>query len=95
LYAVYGIYYGMVEGTARAFVADLVLPEQRGTAYGYYNTAVGLVVLPGNLLAGILWQGVDGWNGFGPSAPFLTGAALAFVALILFQFWSPLRKDQA
>lgn len=46
LMAVYGVYYGMVEGVGKAFVADLVPQESRGTAYGLYNAAVGLAALP-------------------------------------------------
>jgi MFS family permease len=89
LYAVYGLYYGLVEGSVKALVADLVPSEQRGTAYGFYNTAVGIVALPASLLAGILWQGIGGWTGFGPSAPFLAGAGLALLAVILFVGWYP------
>ena len=87
LYALYGIYYGAVEGTAKAFVADIVLPEQRGTAYGIYNAAVGISVFPASLIAGLLWQGVGAWSGFGPRAPFLFGAALALLATLLFVAW--------
>jgi MFS family permease len=89
LYALYGVYYGTVEGTAKAFIADLVPSEQRGTAYGVYNAAIGFAALPASLLAGVLWQGVGGWAGFGPSAPFLAGAILALVAMGLFAVWSP------
>ncbi|MBZ0277968.1 MAG: MFS transporter [Anaerolineae bacterium] len=81
IYAFYGLYYAAVEGTAKALVADLIPSEQRGTAYGYYNAVVGLMALPASLLAGILWQGIGDWKGFGPSAPFLAGAVLAFVAV--------------
>lgn len=80
IYGVYGLYYAAVEGTAKALVADLIPAEQRGAAYGYYNAIVGLMALPGSLLAGILWQGLGGWSGFGPSAPFLAGALLALTA---------------
>jgi MFS family permease len=83
LYGLYGLYYAAVEGTAKAYVADLVLPEQRGSAYGYFNATVGLMALPASLLAGILWQGVGTWAGFGASAPFIAGAALALLAAIL------------
>jgi MFS family permease len=89
LYAIYGVYYGMVEGTAKALVADLVAPEQRGTGYGVYNAVVGLMALPASLIAGMLWQGVGGWDGFGPSAPFLFGAALALTAAGLMWWWLP------
>ena len=89
LYGLYGVYYAAVEGTAKAYVADLVPPEARGTAYGVYAAAVGGAALPASLIAGILWQGVGGWSGFGPSAPFLFGAALAGVACLLFARWVP------
>jgi MFS family permease len=93
LYGLYGVYYAAVEGTARAYVADLVPAAQRGTAYGVYNAAVGIAVLPASLFAGILWQGVGSWHGFGPSAPFLAGAALALIAAILFAVWVPSRMS--
>jgi MFS family permease len=80
LYALYGVYYGMTEGTAKALVADLVTPEQRGTAYGVYSAAVGIMALPASVVAGVLWQGALGWEGFGPSAPFLFGAIMALSA---------------
>ncbi|MBE2198556.1 MAG: MFS transporter [Anaerolinea sp.] len=87
LYALYGVYYAAVEGTAKAFVADLVVPEQRGTAFGLYNAAVGIAILPASLIAGVLWQGIGRWHGFGPAAPFLWGALLAGTAVILFNTW--------
>lgn len=95
LYALYGLYYGVFEGTARALVADLVPPEARGTAYGLYNAAVGLVALPASVLAGVLWHGLGGWEGFGPGAPFLVGAALAFAASGLFIRWGSAIKTSS
>jgi MFS family permease len=83
LMAAYGIYYGMTEGVAKAFVADLVSLEQRGTAYGLYNAAIGLMAFPASLIAGILWQGFGRWSGFGAGAPFLFGAVLALAASAL------------
>ncbi|GAI50870.1 unnamed protein product, partial [marine sediment metagenome] len=76
LFAGYGIYYGMVEGVARAFVADLVTEDRRGTAYGLYHGVVGLTLLPASLLAGWLWQAIS------PAAPFFLGSGLAFVAML-------------
>jgi MFS family permease len=87
LYAMYGVYYGAVEGTAKAYVADLVSPHQRGTAYGVFNAAVGLTAFPASLIAGLLWQGVGPWAGFGASAPFFFGAGLALLAVVLFLVW--------
>jgi len=93
-YAVYGVYYGMVEGTAKALVADVVTPAQRGTAYGVYNAAVGLTAFPASFIAGLLWQGIGPWGGFGASAPFLFGAALAILAAGLMAFWLPRLKRE-
>ncbi|MBN2085324.1 MAG: MFS transporter [Anaerolineales bacterium] len=89
LYALYGLYYAMVEGTARAYVADLSAPEHRGTAYGIYNAAVGIVAFPASLIAGILWEGVSSWQGYGASAPFYFGSMMAIVAVLLTLFWLP------
>jgi len=70
-------------------VADLVMPELRGTAYGVYNAVLGIIELPASLIAGILWQGVGPWSGFGPSAPFLFGGGLAVLAAIAMAIWVP------
>jgi MFS family permease len=77
LFLVYGLYFGLVEGSEKALVADLVRPEQRGTAYGLYNLAFGVTVLPASLLLGALWD----WRG-APTA-FLTSAAIGVTAALL------------
>ncbi|HEY9121587.1 MAG TPA: MFS transporter [Brevefilum sp.] len=89
LYIAYGVYYGLAYGTAKAMVADLVSPELHGTAYGTYNAVLGIIDFPASLLAGLLWQGAGAWAGFGPSAPFFFGSGLAFLAALMFLFWSP------
>ena len=83
LYLMYGCYHGLVAGAAKALVADLVPAAQRGTAYGGHSAAIGLATLPASLLAGVLWEGLFGWQGFGPAAPFVFGAAMAAVAAVL------------
>ncbi len=81
LFAIYGIYMGMTDGVIRAYVADLVPSQSRGTAYGIYYTAVGITLLPASIIAGILWQRV------GPSAPFYFGFALSLAAAFLLIIW--------
>ena len=83
LYLMYGCYHGLVAGAAKALVADLVPVARRGTAYGGYAAAIGLATLPASLLAGVLWEGLFSWKGFGPSAPFVFGAVMAAVAAVL------------
>ena len=80
LFSLYGVYYALAEGTARALVADLVPEARRGTAYGLYHAGIGLAALPASLIAGVLWQGLGEWPGFGPAAPFYFGAGMALVA---------------
>jgi MFS family permease len=87
LYVVYGLYYGMAFGTANALVADLVPENLRGTAYGTYNAVIGVLAFPASLIAGLLWQGLGAWKGFGPSAPFFFGGSLALIAALLMIFW--------
>jgi MFS family permease len=89
LYAAYGLYYGLAYGSANALVADLVPENMRGTAYGTYNAVIGLLAFPSSFIAGILWQGIGGWNGLGPSAPFFFGGGLALIATLLMVFWMP------
>ncbi len=89
LYAVYGLYYGMAYGSANALVADLVPEHLRGTAYGTYNAVIGLLAFPASFIAGVLWQGLGKWAGFGPSAPFLFGGLMALIAAILMIVWMP------
>ena len=74
LFAVYGLYQGLTDGTSRALVVDLVSPELRGTALGVYAMVTGLAALPASVIAGLLWQRVS------PAAPFLYGAAMAALA---------------
>lgn len=89
LFTLYGLYYGLAEGAGKALVADIVQPAQRGAAYGLYNAAIGLAAFPASLFAGLLWQGVAGWAGLGPSAPFLFGAGMALLAVALLLLWFP------
>jgi MFS family permease len=84
LFLVYGIYFGLVEGAEKALVADLVRPEQRGTAYGLYNLAFGVTVFPASFLMGMIWD----WKG--PTVAFLVSAVMgATAAMLLLIFVRP------
>jgi MFS family permease len=89
LYITYGLYFGLAFGTANAMVADLVPENMRGTAYGTYHAVIGLMAFPSSFIAGILWQGIGNWSGFGPSMPFFFGGTMALIAAILMAFWMP------
>lgn len=77
LFLIYGIYFGLAEGAEKALVADLVRPEQRGTAYGLYNLAFGITVFPASLLMGMIWD----WKG--PTLAFLISASMGGMAAVL------------
>jgi MFS family permease len=77
LFLVYGIYFGLAEGAEKALVADLVRPEQRGTAYGLYNLAFSITVLPASLLMGALW------DLHGAPVAFITSAVIGASAALL------------
>ena len=76
LFAVYGLFFGLTEGSERALVADMVSLERRGTAFGWYNLAIGLGALPASLLFGFVWDRAGA-----PSA-FIMGASLALGAAV-------------
>ena len=86
---VYGIYYGCVEGTERALVADFAHPAERGTAFGIYNAVSGIGALVSSVVFGLIW------NAFGAPAAFASGAALALIAAILLFVLVPAPADNS
>jgi MFS family permease len=76
LFAIYGVVFGLTEGTEKAFVADLVPAERRGTAFGWYHGLVGLAALPASVVFGAVW---DAWSS---ATAFMMGAGLAVAAAL-------------
>ncbi|NCU92140.1 MAG: MFS transporter [Synechococcaceae bacterium WB7_1B_046] len=77
LFAAYGLFLSATEGVEKALVADLALPSERGTAFGWFNLVTGLSLLPASLIFGGLMQG------YGASAAFAVAAAFALAAAVL------------
>lgn len=71
----YGLYYGLTEGPERALLAELAPPQIQSTFFGYYYSLIGLALLPASLFFGYLWK----TGGF--KLAYLTGSAIAFVAV--------------
>jgi MFS family permease len=84
LFAVYGVFYGMTEGTEKAMVVDMVPSQRKGTALGWYNLAIGIGALPASLMFGAVWDRA------GAPAAFALGAALAFIASVGIMFVRPI-----
>ena len=77
LFLAYGVFFGLTEGPEKALVTKLTPSSLRGTAFGFYNAALGLGVLAASLWFGAIWVWVS------PAAAFLTGATLALIAAAL------------
>lgn len=77
LFAIYGFFFGLTESAEKAFVADLVRSEIRGSAYGAYNFAIGVGALPSSVIMGLLWQK------FGVIIAFSFGAVMALISAFL------------
>lgn len=77
VFCLYGVHFALVEGAAKALVADLVPPESRGRAFGLYHAVVGLGALPASVIFGGIWQA------WGADYALLFGAVLALVAAVL------------
>lgn len=78
LFAVYGCYSAFTEGVGRAIIADLVDEKSRATAYGVYNAATGLALLPASIIFGILWE----W--YGSRSAFYYGSIMGIAAFFIF-----------
>jgi MFS family permease len=76
-FLIYGTYFGLTEGSEKAFVADVAPASRRGTAFGWYNAALGAGALLASVLFGVLY------DRFGHATAFTTGAALAGAAAVL------------
>jgi MFS family permease len=89
LFAVYGIFYGMTEGTEKALVADIVPVQRRGSAFGWYNLAIGLGALPASLIFGRIWDTA------GAPTAFVFGASLALIAAVFMTIVAPSTRRSA
>ena len=79
-FVIYGIFYAMIDGIQRAFIVDLAPKHLKATALGAFHTSIGLVALPGGLIAGLLWDIIC------PEATFVYGFALSIISMGLFIF---------
>ena len=86
---IYGIYYGCVEGTERALVADFARASARGAAFGIYNAVAGIGALVSSVAFGLIW------NVYGAPVAFASGAALAIVAAVLLFVLVPAPTDNS
>ncbi|MCB5412284.1 MFS transporter [Pseudogemmobacter sp. CC-YST710] len=73
----WGLHMGFSQGLLGAMIAGATPAHLRGSAFGSFNLITGLVVLAGNTAAGFLW------HSFGSHVPFVAGAVLSLVAMMV------------
>ncbi|MBU6310872.1 MFS transporter [Patescibacteria group bacterium] len=73
-----GLFSACADGAQRAHIAHLVPENQRGTAYGYFNVAVGFGALVAGVVGGYLWEFVGSHVALG------AGVATVFIGLSVF-----------
>jgi MFS family permease len=78
LFGLYGLFMGLTEGIQKAFLATIIPQDFKATAFGVYNTVVGLAMFPASLIGGWLWDHIS------PSATFYFGSVTAFLSAFIF-----------
>ena len=77
LFIAYSATLAVTEPAERSLIGDHADERERGTAFGLYHLTGGLLVLPGAVIFGALWQA------FGSGLAFATAAAVTGVAAIV------------
>ena len=81
LFMAYSATLAVTEPAERSVIGDHAAPEERGTAFGLYHLASGLLVLPGAVIFGLIWQRFGSTSAFAVSAVVTAAAALLMISL--------------
>ena len=87
LFLMYAAFYALTEPAEKTLVANLVPPERRGLAFGWFNFAIGIATLPASVLFGFLYDRGGVLVAFG------TGAGLSLAASVLLLWTTRARQD--
>ncbi len=77
-FALFGLFYALTEGSGRAFIADLVPEESRGTAYAIFQAVTGVALIIGGYGIGRIWDTISLGTAFGTAA---IGSAIGAIVL--------------
>ena len=61
-------------------------PESRATAYGVFNTGIGLALIPASVLFGVIWEQV------GSNWAFFVSAAFSLLGFVIFTVGLALKR---
>jgi MFS family permease len=89
LFGFYGLFMGLTEGIQKAFLSTIIPQDFKATAFGVFNTVVGLAMLPASLIGGWLWDHVS------PSATFYFGSITAALSAVLFIVFIAIIKKES
>lgn len=78
LFPVYGVFMALTDGVGKAYISKLVPHEVSASAFGIYQTLMGVATLLASSIAGLLWTVL------GPRTPFYFGATMAILAELVF-----------
>ena len=85
----WGLHMGLTQGLLATLVAATAPANLRGTAFGVFNLATGVLLLLASIVAGLLWTYLA------PSVTFLAGAAFTAIAMAGLLLVSPDRQSAA
>ncbi len=80
LFVLYGVVMAVTDSGQRAVVSDLAGSSGKGTAFGFYYFATGIMAVAGGLIAGFLWDAHY-------TAMFAFISAFSFVSVIMLLFF--------
>ena len=85
-----GLGFGLINPAYSALTSKAVPEENRGLAYGFFHSSIGLLSLPAP------WLGASLWEKLGPRAPFLITAVITFFSagLAYLKLRLPMRSNQ-
>jgi MFS family permease len=81
LFIAYSATLAVTEPAERSLIGDHASATERGTAYGLYHLTSGLLVLPGAVIFGSLWQEFGSATAFCTAAAITAGAAMWMLLL--------------
>lgn len=87
LFILYAGSLALTEAAERSLVGDVAPPDQRGTAFGVYHLVTGLLILPGAVLFGAVWEYAG--------ASYAFGMAGALTVLAVVAMWGALGRFPA
>jgi MFS family permease len=88
LFAMYGLYSALVDGSQKAIISDIVSKDLQGTGFGFYHAILGITLLPASLIAGLLYDRVNS------NAPFYFGSVMALIATFLMILFTAVNKNK-